>query len=254
MSHGPLPQYGLPQRHVDATFFQNIRLRLVYISLGVLGAHVAALAWLQVGQPEVHPPVVLEPFQTRQILAQPVQAPTPINVARDQPKPPVESAQRERVQPQTSRPVAAPSVSAAVAIPDITALAAPPAVDNAQAEVPGKPQAKSIVTGETPGTTQGAPSRVVTLPSSMADYLSNPPPTYPALSLRLSEQGKVVVRVLIGKNGRALNASLAQSSGFDRLDQAALRAVSNWRYVPGTVDGQAQDMWFDVPVNFKPTR
>jgi len=85
----------------------------------------------------------------------------------------------------------------------------------------------------------------------MADYLSNPPPTYPTLSLRLSEQGKVVVRVLIGKNGRALDARIAQSSGFDRLDQAALRAVLNWRYMPGTVDGQPQDMWFDAPINFK---
>lgn len=71
------------------------------------------------------------------------------------------------------------------------------------------------------------------------------------MSLRLNEQGKVVVRVLIGKNGRALNARIAKSSGFDRLDQAALRAVLNWRYVPGTVDGQAQDMWFDAPINFK---
>lgn len=72
------------------------------------------------------------------------------------------------------------------------------------------------------------------------------------MSLRLNEQGKVVVRVLIGRNGRALDGRIAQSSGFDRLDQAALRAVMSWRYVPGTVDGQAQDMWFDVPVNFKP--
>lgn len=101
---------------------------------------------------------------------------------------------------------------------------------------------------------QEASSKRVTLPSSIADYLSNPPPTYPALSLRLGEHGKVVVRVLIGKNGRALDARIAQSSGFDRLDQAALRAVMNWRYVPGTMDGQAQDMWFDAPISFKQRR
>lgn len=62
----------------------------------------------------------------------------------------------------------------------------------------------------------------------------------------------MVVRVLIGKNGRALDAHIGKSSGFDRLDQAALRAVLNWRYVPGTVDGQLQDMWFDAPIKFKP--
>jgi protein TonB len=108
--------------------------------------------------------------------------------------------------------------------------------------------------GETSVTVQGTLSKGVTLPSSIADYLSNPPPTYPALSLRLGEQGKVMVRVQIGKNGRALQARVAESSGFDRLDQAALRAVLNWRYVPGTVDGQAQDMWFDAPINFKQRR
>jgi len=89
------------------------------------------------------------------------------------------------------------------------------------------------------------------LPSSQADYLNNPQPPYPALSLRLRESGKVVVRVLIGKNGQALRVDLVQSSGFERLNQSAMKAVLAWRYVPGKVDGQAQDMWFDVPISFK---
>ena len=88
------------------------------------------------------------------------------------------------------------------------------------------------------------------LPSNTADYLNNPPPAYPAISLRLGEQGKVVIRVLIGKEGLAHQGSIHQSSGFDRLDQAALRAVMSWRYLPGIQAGSAQDMWFDVPVNF----
>ncbi len=89
------------------------------------------------------------------------------------------------------------------------------------------------------------------LPSNQADYLNNPQPPYPALSLRLRESGKVMVRVLIGRNGQALRGEVVQSSGFERLDQSALRAVLAWRYVPGKVDGQAQDMWFDVPISFK---
>lgn len=95
------------------------------------------------------------------------------------------------------------------------------------------------------------PAPVVHWPSSQADYLQNPAPAYPPLSQRLGEQGKVVVRVLIGQNGRAQRADIARSSGFERLDQAALKAVLSWRYVAGTVNGQPQDMWFDVPVNFK---
>jgi protein TonB len=90
----------------------------------------------------------------------------------------------------------------------------------------------------------------VVLPSSDADYLHNPKPTYPALSKRLNEQGKVVVRVLIGAGGVAEQGEIRQSSGFERLDQAALATALRWRYVPGKRGGVAQAMWFNVPINF----
>lgn len=91
---------------------------------------------------------------------------------------------------------------------------------------------------------------VVVLPSSNADYLDNPSPAYPAISRRLGEEGKVVIRVLIGRDGMPQQGSIDQSSGYARLDQAALRAVMGWRYVPGQRDGKAQDMWFNVPIHF----
>jgi protein TonB len=94
-----------------------------------------------------------------------------------------------------------------------------------------------------------APVRVQ-LPSSDADYLQNPKPPYPSMSKRLGEQGKVVVRVLIEVDGKAQKAEIKQSSGFDRLDQAALNTVLRWRYVPGKHAGVAQTMWFNVPINF----
>lgn len=88
------------------------------------------------------------------------------------------------------------------------------------------------------------------LPSSNADYLHNPPPSYPAISRRLGEQGQVLIRVLVGKDGSARQADIHQSSGFARLDQSALQAVLRWRFVPGKRSGQAEDMWFQVPVDF----
>jgi protein TonB len=90
----------------------------------------------------------------------------------------------------------------------------------------------------------------VELPSSDAAYLNNPRPSYPALSRRLGEQGKVVVRVLIGVDGKAQQAEIRSSSGYDRLDQAALATVRSWRYVPGTRGGVPEAMWFNVPINF----
>ena len=96
----------------------------------------------------------------------------------------------------------------------------------------------------------------VTLPSQSAAYLNNPPPAYPAISKRLGEQGRVVVRVLIDEKGLPQQAELQTSSGHARLDQAALNAVMSWRYVPGRKAGRAQAMWFNVPITFdlKPAR
>jgi protein TonB len=66
----------------------------------------------------------------------------------------------------------------------------------------------------------------------------------------LGEQGRVVIRVLIDKDGKPQQGNIEQSSGYARLDQAALRAAMDWRYVPGRRDGKAQDMWFSVPIQF----
>lgn len=94
-----------------------------------------------------------------------------------------------------------------------------------------------------------APAALV-LPSSDADYLNNPRPPYPPMSKRLREQGKVVVRTLIGVDGTAQQAEIKQSSGFDRLDQAALATALRWRYVPGKRAGVAETMWFNLPFTF----
>ena len=94
------------------------------------------------------------------------------------------------------------------------------------------------------------PAKVV-LPSSNAEYLQNPPPQYPTMSQRLGEEGTVLVHVLIGVDGHAQKAEIAQKSGYDRLDQAALATVMKWRYVPGKRGGVPEAMWFNVPIKFE---
>ena len=90
----------------------------------------------------------------------------------------------------------------------------------------------------------------VQLPSSDADYLQNPKPPYPPASRRLNEQGKTIVRVMIGADGSPQRAEITQSSGFDRLDQAAMATVMRWRFVPGKRGGVPEAMWFNVPINW----
>ena len=90
-------------------------------------------------------------------------------------------------------------------------------------------------------------------PSSDAAYLNNPRPAYPAVSLRLREQGTVRLRVLVGADGTVRKLELEQSSGFERLDQAALKAVATWKFVPGRRAGVVEEMAVDVPIPFRIT-
>lgn len=93
----------------------------------------------------------------------------------------------------------------------------------------------------------------IELPSKDAEYLHHAVPVYPAISQRLNEQGKVMVRVLISTEGMPLDVELFESSGFDRLDRSAIQAVKGWRFVPGRKQGNPEKMWFTVPVNFQLT-
>ena len=67
----------------------------------------------------------------------------------------------------------------------------------------------------------------------------------------MGEEGTVLVRVLVTADGRAGEVELKRGSGYDRLDQAALRAVRKWRFVPATKNGEPTEAWLDQPVTFK---
>lgn len=67
---------------------------------------------------------------------------------------------------------------------------------------------------------------------------SNPPPVYPALSREAGETGRVLLRAEVSAEGRVQQLEIQDSSGFRRLDQAALNAVRHWRFQPATTNGQ----------------
>lgn len=75
-------------------------------------------------------------------------------------------------------------------------------------------------------------------------------PAYPPMSRRLGETGKVVLRVTLNAQGRVAKATVNQSSGFNRLDEAALAAVREWRCTPAQRNGQAVESTALQPFNF----
>lgn len=90
----------------------------------------------------------------------------------------------------------------------------------------------------------------ITPPTAHANVLNNPPPPYPRQSRRLGEQGKVVLAAEIATNGKALQALVSTSSGYPRLDRAALESVKKWQFIPGKRAGVPQKMWVSIPINF----
>jgi periplasmic protein TonB len=212
--------------------------RNALIVAAVLVLHVLALWALQTGLLRR----VVEVMVPVQVLSEFIEPPAP-KVA---PPPPAPPPVKQPVQP---KPAALPPAPQPAAIADPTpAPNAPAGVTTPQPPLP--PIAAPVAAAPAPAPpAPPAPPKVV-LPSTDADYLQNPKPVYPPMSKRLNEQGKVLVRVLIGDDGKPQKAELRQSSGFDRLDSSAMNTVMQWRYVPGKRGGVPEAMWFVVPINF----
>ncbi len=211
------------------------RNTLVFISVVIF--HVAVLWAMQKGLMRhavelIVPVEVLVEFISPPVpkLESPPSAPRTPTVFRKQ------TVAKAPASTKTEEPMAM-----AIAEPTLTANALTAAVEPAELAAP--------LTA--PTAANSLPELIrVELPSSSSDYLQNPRPAYPAMSKRLGEQGKVVVRVFIEVDGTGQKAEIKQSSGFERLDQAALNTVQRWRYVPGKRAGVPEGMWFNVPISF----
>lgn len=105
-------------------------------------------------------------------------------------------------------------------------------------------------TSNPPSNTANNANEVLQAAQYQADYLNNPDPSYPRLSRRLGEEGKTILRVKVSSKGEALMIELQQSSGYKRLDRAAMKAVRDWRFIAAVRGKQAIESWVLVPVNF----
>ncbi len=99
------------------------------------------------------------------------------------------------------------------------------------------------------------PTQMPAAPMTLSSELSvscpkQAAPIYPAISRRMSEEGKLVLRVELDEKGNVDNAKVINSSGYERLDNAALTAVKNWHCNPSLRDGQPVRAVALQPFNF----
>lgn len=82
--------------------------------------------------------------------------------------------------------------------------------------------------------------------------LAPPVPEYPSLSKRLEEQGTVRLYLHLLADGTVGEVRVQRSSGYARLDAAALEASKTLKFTPArTRSGKAADVWAILPVEFR---
>jgi protein TonB len=75
-------------------------------------------------------------------------------------------------------------------------------------------------------------------------------PLYPKLALTARLNGSVIVECIIDKTGHVRDVRLVRSSST-LFDQAAIDAVQQWQFTPGSLHGKAVDTIFDLTVTFR---
>lgn len=219
MPRGPAGTAGSAQRR------GGMSLPRLIGAVAVVALHVAVIYALVTGLAQRTIEIVRPPIETR--ILPPEQPPPPLA-----PPPP---------------PKLAPPPPLFVPPPDVRIAPPPPARSNAvtvvtpvkPAEPAPQPVAPPVVA--TPAPAPRAPVRV----QPQLDPARACDPDYPPMSRRLGEQGSLMVQVQVDPDGRASDIKLIESSGFSRLDQAAMAGIrSSCRFLPGTVDGKPLTQWF----------
>ncbi len=174
--------------------------------------------------PTTPPPA--EPPPVKQPTPEPVSVPAaPVPV----PLPDAAPTPREESPPSPPREIPPPAQKPR----PLVATAKPPPL--------GKPAEGISTKGSTVGTVGDASGKLIGKPL----YLVRPQVNYPSESRAAGEQGVVLLRITVNANGRPSAVSVATSSGFPRLDRAAVEG--GWRCKVSNAFEGAQ---FEAPLRF----
>jgi protein TonB len=176
------------------------------------------------------------------------------------------------VQPVASKPVAPPTqITAPPNIPEtVTPLASASDVTgdegtNPSGTVPG-PIGVPWGEKDSIGDLDAPPASSIVTPASLEEKVYQPhevkapvllhrvEPRYPQMLIRTGMSATVVVRCIIDRNGHVQNAQVVVPASMPPFNTEVLRVVTQWRFTPGSVRGQAVDSYFDLTVRFNVKR
>ncbi len=188
------------------------------------------------GEPHTSPP------DTRDDTTPDVPASTIEDIAArlpmPEPYPPVRAEELRTPVPSPSE-AAAPVRHATASLPPVTAVRPPPAPSPRKAP----PQTRTVPSATPsapvphPGSGPGKEADSGGQARLGAQLVRHVPPAYPASARQRGLEGRVVVRLVIRADGVPDDIRVAQSSGFDSLDNAAVEAIRQWRFEPARRGG-----------------
>lgn len=74
---------------------------------------------------------------------------------------------------------------------------------------------------------------------------------YPTMAAENNIQGRVVVKFVVGKDGKVGDVVVVRGKDPD-LDKEAVRVVKTLpNFIPGKMNGQSVSVWYTLPINFK---
>ena len=85
---------------------------------------------------------------------------------------------------------------------------------------------------------------------TVPQVIFNPEPSFSDEARKAKAQGIVMLLVVVGKDGHTYDIRVGQSLGLG-LDEKAIEAVRNWRFRPGTLNGQPVATQIAVQVDFR---
>jgi len=78
--------------------------------------------------------------------------------------------------------------------------------------------------------------------------ITAPPPPYPEFAREAQITGKVMLHVLVGKDGRVKNVKVIK--GVTGLNDVAVDAVKKWVFKPALANNKPVAVWVEVPMDF----
>jgi len=228
------------------------RLTMGVILSGVF--HVALLGW-HMSETKALPKVNVNPGKTSIAVQvqtksrpKPVKKPTKQVVKKPEPKPTVEPKEIKRPEDPTPTSKDIEPVEKKQTKKPVDVEKPQPTKPKPKQPVPKQPTQKKeqVKQVQKPSVAKEGAKWV-----KKADYRTNPSPQYPDVSRERGDEGTVILRVRVDKEGRPTDIRVRESSGYDRLDDEAVDTVKRWRFTPAEHAGVKIRSTVLIPIRFR---